>query len=171
GHELPAAGDVRDLDVVMIAAPTVVGLDRVMMLRDLGRHVALLSYGWDRGGLAIEPVRSSGIRRFVHLSSTQDELRSALGAVIGATPSTAETVSWEHPDLARLSDRESDVLALLCRGYSNQQIAAELYLTVNTVKTYIRGAYRKMGVSRRAQAVVWGLERGVGAAYAGESSA
>lgn len=63
-------------------------------------------------------------------------------------------------DTMGLSARERQVLALIATGASNEDIAATLFLGINTVKTYIRTAYRKMGVSTRAQAVLWGVENG-----------
>ena len=59
-----------------------------------------------------------------------------------------------------LSDREAEILTLICRGMSNNQIAQQLYLSINSVKTYIRTAYRKIGAESRSQAVIWGLRHG-----------
>jgi NarL family two-component system response regulator LiaR len=59
-----------------------------------------------------------------------------------------------------LTGREAEVLALITQGLSNQEIADKSYLSINSVKTYIRTAYRKIGVTRRAQAVVWGMQHG-----------
>jgi DNA-binding NarL/FixJ family response regulator len=59
-----------------------------------------------------------------------------------------------------LSPRESEVLALICQGLSNQQIADRAYVSVNSVKTYIRSAYRKIGVERRTQALLWATAHG-----------
>ena len=61
---------------------------------------------------------------------------------------------------AGLSDREADVLRLIVGGVSNQTIARTLFLSINSVKTYIRSTYRKVGVDNRAQAVAWGLAHG-----------
>jgi DNA-binding NarL/FixJ family response regulator len=61
---------------------------------------------------------------------------------------------------AGLSPRESEVLSLIVQGRSNQEIANECFLSVNSVKTYIRNAYRKIGVNHRAQAVVWAIQHG-----------
>ncbi len=61
---------------------------------------------------------------------------------------------------AGLSNREAEVMALITQGLSNQEIADRSYLSINSVKTYIRSAYRKIGVTRRAQAVVWGMQNG-----------
>jgi DNA-binding NarL/FixJ family response regulator len=59
-----------------------------------------------------------------------------------------------------LTEREAEVLALITQGLSNQEIAERSYLSINSVKTYIRTAYRKIGVTRRSQAVVWGMKHG-----------
>jgi len=59
-----------------------------------------------------------------------------------------------------LSPRESEILALITQGLSNQEIADRSYLSINSIKTYIRSAYRKIGVTRRAQAVIWGINHG-----------
>ena len=44
---------------------------------------------------------------------------------------------------------------LVAAGLTNQEIAEQLYLSINTVKTYIRYGYRKIGAERRSHAVVW----------------
>ena len=59
-----------------------------------------------------------------------------------------------------LSPRELDVLGLIVAGRSNEDLAAELYLSINTVKSVIRSVYRKIGVTSRSQAVAWGVEHG-----------
>ena len=66
---------------------------------------------------------------------------------------------WPGRDLG-LSARESEVLALIAQGLSNQEIAERAFLSINSVKTYIRSAYRKIGVERRTQAVLWATRNG-----------
>lgn len=65
------------------------------------------------------------------------------------------------PGLAALTKRELEVLTLITQGLSNDEIARELYVTGNTVKSFVRGAYRKIGVTRRPQAVIWGFQHGL----------
>ncbi|MDP3892306.1 response regulator transcription factor, partial [Nocardioides sp.] len=79
-----------------------------------------------------------------------DLFEDALGHAAGHTPS--------HD--FDLSPREAEVLALIAKGMSNKEIAQTVFLSVNSVKTYIRTAYRKIGVHRRGQAVVWAHEHG-----------
>ena len=59
-----------------------------------------------------------------------------------------------------LSPREAEVLALICQGLSNQEITERAFIGINTVKTHIRTLYRKIGVTSRTQAVVWGHAHG-----------
>jgi len=100
---------------------------------------------------------------------TGDEMVAALEAIRAGEVVTPEFVDtqgrsangeWPGRD-AGLTARESEVLALITRGLSNQEIAERSYLSINSVKTYIRTAYRKMGVTRRSQAVLWGIRNGM----------
>jgi len=62
---------------------------------------------------------------------------------------------------APLTEREEQVLALIAEGLTNQEIADRVFISINSVKTYIRSAYRKIGVTSRSQAVAWGLRHGM----------
>jgi DNA-binding NarL/FixJ family response regulator len=53
--------------------------------------------------------------------------------------------------LERLTERETDVLRLLARGYGNKEIAAKLCFSANTADTHVRSIYLKLSVNSRAQ--------------------
>ena len=55
-------------------------------------------------------------------------------------------------DRADFSERELDVLLFLCHGYTNSEIAEQLGITGNTVKTHLKNIYSKLGVTNRTQA-------------------
>jgi len=59
-----------------------------------------------------------------------------------------------------LTERETQVLQLVAQMCSTDEIAAELYVSPNTVKTHVKGILRKYGVSRRVDAVRRGRELG-----------
>jgi DNA-binding NarL/FixJ family response regulator len=63
--------------------------------------------------------------------------------------------------LRSLSPREAEVLRLMARGYTNQQISRELFLSVSTVKKHVRNILSKLQVSDRTQAALRGVELGV----------
>lgn len=65
------------------------------------------------------------------------------------------------PLVETLTEREMDVLQLLAAGYTNQQIADELVLTLGTVKTYTSHIYGKLNVANRAQAITYARKRGL----------
>jgi DNA-binding CsgD family transcriptional regulator len=60
-----------------------------------------------------------------------------------------------------LTVRERETLAHIATGRSNVEIAAEMQISLNSVKSYIRSAYRKIGITSRSQAVLWGVEHGM----------
>lgn len=60
-----------------------------------------------------------------------------------------------------LTQRESEVLALIVSGRSNRAIAGQLTLSTETIKTHVRGIYRKLDVSDRAAAVAVALREGI----------
>ena len=60
-----------------------------------------------------------------------------------------------------LSGREREVLCRLAEMMSTEEIAADLYVSVNTVKTHLKSVYRKLGVNRRGDAVRQARERGL----------
>ena len=63
-------------------------------------------------------------------------------------------------DSAQLSSREQEVLSLMARGLSNAEIAAELFLGSETVKTYVSSLLGKLGARDRTQAVIRAFESG-----------
>ncbi|PPG48693.1 MULTISPECIES: response regulator transcription factor [unclassified Rathayibacter] len=72
------------------------------------------------------------------------------------TPAAAE-----HSGVADLTDREREVLVHLARGWSNAEIAAELFVGEATVKTHVSKILMKLGVRDRIQAVVFAYEHGI----------
>jgi DNA-binding CsgD family transcriptional regulator len=64
-------------------------------------------------------------------------------------------------NVASLTNREREILALLADGLGNKQIAARLGISTNTVKTHLELLFEKIGVSSRAEAVATGVRRGL----------
>ena len=67
-----------------------------------------------------------------------------------------------NTDIPDLSVREREILYLLARGKSNDEIAEELFISEKTVRNYISRIYEIIGVKNRAQAVLWVIEMGIG---------
>ena len=63
--------------------------------------------------------------------------------------------------LTMLTDREREVLVLIARGLSNQELAEQLFIADNTVKTHVKRIFTKLGARDRAQAIVIAYESGL----------
>ena len=80
--------------------------------------------------------------------------RAYVAELLAALDRRAARVEITRPELLEpLSDRERAVLRYLPTMMTNSEIAAELFLSVNTVKTHLRSIYRKLGTTRRRDAV------------------
>jgi DNA-binding CsgD family transcriptional regulator len=64
-------------------------------------------------------------------------------------------------DMEVLTDREREVLGLICEGRSDAQMGDMLNLSQNTVRNHIASLYRKIGVNRRSAAIIWARERAI----------
>jgi DNA-binding NarL/FixJ family response regulator len=62
---------------------------------------------------------------------------------------------------AGLTEREADVVALIARGLSNEEIAQQARITRATVKTHVSNVLAKLGLTSRLQVVVWAYENGL----------
>ncbi|MGZ0152810.1 response regulator [Kribbella sp. WER1] len=115
----------------------------------------------------------AGASGFLLKHSTPDELAAAVRVVAAGdallAPSVtrrlvedfarAQPVVQVTPD--RLTPRETDVLRLVARGLANRQIAEELVLAEQTVKSHVSNILTKLDLRDRAQAVVYAYESGV----------
>jgi len=138
----------------------------VVIANPHARRVAV--YTWSFQPHLIEVALRKGACGYLSKALPAADLVHALerihsGAIVVSPPSQAqdETVGLDWPGRTEgLSDREAEIVALIIQGLSNNEIAAMTYLSVNTVKSYLRTAYRKIGVTSRTKAALWGIEHG-----------
>jgi LuxR family transcriptional regulator, maltose regulon positive regulatory protein len=85
-----------------------------------------------------------------------------LPSLLGSTERAVRRVSRPRPSpSAALTDRELVVLRMLATRLSQREIAQELYVSVNTVRTHIQGIHRKLGVNSRAETIARARELGL----------
>jgi LuxR family maltose regulon positive regulatory protein len=121
---------------------------------------ASLRLGDEGGGLRAvgrirELIDTSGIERaLLGLPKSDSEVLRRLIAGDWAGPEFgADPLFTSNVPAITLTRREQSLVQILARHGSRQQMAEELYLSVNTIKTQISGLYRKLGVSNRAEAI------------------
>jgi DNA-binding NarL/FixJ family response regulator len=113
--------------------------------------------------------RLAGAAGFISKALTGEQIvdaleRVAVGEQVIAMPLPSEpealaAIDWPGRDQG-LTERESEVLVLAAEGLSNREIGAALYLGYETVKSYLRDVYAKLGVRNRVEAANWVRDSG-----------
>jgi DNA-binding NarL/FixJ family response regulator len=138
----------------------------VLIRNPHARRVAV--YTWNFDPELIVSARRQGVNGYLSKALPARDLVAALEAihageiVISDPPSRARSIgglNWPGRSEG-LTDRESEILALITQGKGNAEVATLTYLSPNTVKSYIRTIYRKINVTSRTQAVLWGVRHG-----------
>ena len=88
-----------------------------------------------------------------------ERIRDGEILMLGGAQDAESSGTWPA-QVFGLTEREAGILALITQGLRNEEIADRSHLSINTVKSYIRSAYRKMGVESRSQAILWGVDHG-----------
>jgi two-component system, NarL family, response regulator LiaR len=138
--------------------------DDVKLRKIVAENTAkVVVYSWEE--YSEEAARRQGAAAYLHKGLNADQLAAAIVAVHDGEPpsksdDTGEAVLTWPGQVFGLSQREAEMLTFITRGLSNEEIARRSYLSANTVKSYIRNAYRKIGVRTRPQAVAWGYRNG-----------
>jgi DNA-binding NarL/FixJ family response regulator len=120
----------------------------------------VLVFTWSSSPSSVRRSMAAGARGFVSKGTSSESLAAAVDAVRRGETVVPATKLAGTQNGAGLSARETEVLDLICRGMSNLEIAEQLFVSVNSVKTYVRQIYQKIGVARRSQAVAWGIAHG-----------
>ena len=131
-------------------------LERAAQMVSEGVVDHIVMYTWDAAPQFIETAEKIGVDAVVLKSTTGHMLveqleRVAKGERLGFD---GDARSNRRGSGEALSLREQEVLALLALGYSNPEIADELFLSVDTVKTYVRRVFAKLGVNNRTNAAL-----------------
>lgn len=159
-----------DIVIMDVRMPQLNGLEatRLLVARQDPPRVLILTT-FDSDDYVFEALRA-GADGFVLKRAQPEELIRAVYVVAGGEvllyPQKVREMAAEagrREDLAsvaQLSDREQEVLSLMARGLSNVEIAGELFLGSETVKTYVSSLLGKLGARDRTQAVIRAFESG-----------
>ncbi|MFC5178549.1 DNA-binding response regulator [Nocardioides taihuensis] len=150
-------------------------IDSFAQTRDINQVLAeanaehYVFYSWSLAPDLIETWAGFGVVGFLDKRLTAEELADALerikrgeaGVVSADYPPSADIDLGDWPGRDHgLTAREAEVIALITQGLGNDEIARRMFTSINTVKTYIRSAYRKIDVDTRTRAVLWGVDHG-----------
>lgn len=159
---------VSDVDVVLYDTFGQAQGDRAELGRlTVGTPPRIVVFSWNTDAALVARAIAGGAAGYISKSVTAQELvglveRVHAGETITPIPTeaAADTFGRWPGQAAGLSAREAEILGLITQGLSNEDILLRAFISKNTLKSHIRSIYRKIGVSRRAQAVVWGHAHG-----------
>lgn len=163
GPDAATAPDVLLYDVLGLEDDGGAGLDRWI------HHTAtaVIAIGRDSRPDLLGRALADGVDGCIPLSIGETALLATLAATVTRSPSAAAPICAcpsARPErlgaAVGLSAREAAILVSVAQGLSNGEIAEREFLSINTVKTYLRSAYGKIGAHSRSQAVLWVLTSG-----------
>ena len=170
------AGDGREgIDLALSLRPDVIVMDLVMpQLSGIEATLEILKQWPDAKILIltsyldnekIYPVLEAGAKGYMLKTSAAPEILEAIYKVAKGELAIETAVNQKFEDHRNhtqlhedLTARERDILGLLAKGYENQRIADELFISLKTVKTHVSNILAKLEVSDRTQAVVYAFQ-------------
>src|SRR5215813_1237202 len=174
--ECRAAADAPEM--IAVAKPDVVtvdvtlpdgdGLQLARELRDTYSDLGIVMLTSKQEDDVLFRALETGVSAFVAKTAPVEEVIAAIRhAAVAAASFTASGLaralarSQARQDKLALSPREREILHLLQQGLSIPAMAAELYISVSTAKTYVARLYEKLGAASRAQALMAALHHGL----------
>jgi NarL family two-component system response regulator LiaR len=160
--------DVILIDLMMPGIDGIEAIRRITAIRPEQRIIVLSADGKeDRIFQAVK----AGAMGYMVKSADPEELVQAIRRVHSGAPAINNMVLWRilshtdgaepHKSINDLSKREIEVLRLLAKGYSDQEIASQLWLTEVTIRTHVSRILSKLGLKNRVQAALYGLRSGL----------
>lgn len=159
-----------DVAIVDLKLPGTSGLTAIRRLAAESPETAVIAFTMYGNAAYVYEATHAGASAYVLKSASKDELLKAVRAVHGGAGFLQAEIT--KPLLQRLalesragagrnppSARELQVLELVGEGKSNKEIAGQLAISDETVKTHLRHLFEKLGVSDRAQAVAIALRQ------------
>ena len=168
---------VPDILLLDIAMPGPGGINVIRTIRTKHLPVAILILTMYEDEGYFREALKAGATGYVPKKAAETELISAIRAVhrgeIFIYPSLTKSLveefiygSTSNKDISadsyeRLSRREREVLRLIAQGYTNQQVADQLFVSIKTVETYKARVMEKLNLHGRAELVRFALQRGL----------
>jgi len=153
-----------DVTLMDLQMPEMSGIDAIGAIRAEFPEARIVVLTTHAGDVQVSRALKAGARAYLLKGLLRKELLDTIRAVHAGHKRLSSEVAAEIAEHATddvLSPREIDVLRLVARGNANKEIAAQLSLTEETVKSYLRSILAKLGANDRTHAVAIGLKRGI----------
>jgi len=153
-----------DITLMDLQMPEVSGIDAISAIRGEFPDARIIVLTTHAGDFLVSRALKAGARAYLLKGSLRNELLETIRAVHAGQKRVSSEVAAEiaeHSTDDALTPREVDVLRLVAKGNANKEIAAQLSLTEETVKSHIRNILAKLEANDRTHAVAIGVKRGI----------
>ena len=156
-----------DLILLDLLLPRKSGFDAIPELAKVAPEARVLVVSSQAAPSSVRRALSAGAAGYLPKRSSDRELLTAMNRVANGAGYVDPDLGAQlvvpngSPALEPLSDRERDVVHLLALGYTNQEIAKKLFISVRTVDTHRAHVMRKLQLETRAELVMFALANGL----------
>lgn len=153
--------DVTIMDIVMPVLDGLTALHQIRQNDARARVIMLSTYKYE---VQIHRAMQAGASGFLLKNTIRQDFITGIRNVHQGLPCMPAEIAVELVlNMGReiTSRRETQILQYIAQGYSNRQIAAELAISDETVKTHVKNSLQKLGASDRTHAVAIALRRGI----------
>jgi DNA-binding NarL/FixJ family response regulator len=163
---LPSPGGVPARDVDLTLHDTLAGVRDLPLaaVQSVEHDGRLVAWTWNARPELVELALGHGVSGVLSKALPATRLVVALESIPHGRPvvdlGSDQPPTGSGSSSEALTPREAQVIAMITQGLDNQSIADAASISINSLKSYIRSAYRKMGVTSRSQAVLWGVRHG-----------
>ena len=147
--------------IVDINLPDGSGFELISWARKLSASLVILVLTLNEGFDYISASQKAGANAFIVKDAPLSELIAAINFAVSSPKSFSSQYIGKSLIGAGLTAREIDVLHSLNKGLSNTAIAAQLFISISTVKTHVSSILRKLGADNRIQALRTAREYGL----------
>jgi DNA-binding NarL/FixJ family response regulator len=167
---LPSPGGVPARGADLTLHDTLAGVQALPLavVRSVAHDGLLVAWTWNARPELVELALGNGVSGVLSKALPAARLVAALESIhrgrpvvdLGTDQPAASSGHSTAHSSETLTPRAAQVIAMITQGLDNQTIAERASISINSLKSYIRSAYRKMGVTSRSQAVLWGVRHG-----------
>jgi len=153
-----------DITLMDLQMPQMSGIDAISAIRGEFPEARIIILTTHAGDVQVVRALKAGARAYLLKGSLRNELLETIRAVHAGQKRVSSEVAAEiaeHSADDPLTPREVEVLLLAAKGNANKEIAAQLSLTEETVKSHIRNILAKLEANDRTHAVAIGVKRGI----------
>ncbi len=170
-----------DLVLMDVRMPRMDGVEAARRIHDEAPEIAIVMLTVESDKEIVFDALGNGVRGYLLKDTPARKLRDRLHSIIAGEMALSESVTGpvvdefarlrekagsngsrgDVPSSEHLTDREKDILRLVAQGKSNDEIGAELYLSVGTVKKQLSNLMLRLCLENRVQAAVYAVKAGL----------